>query len=424
MNVLVLGGGGREHAICWKLAQSPSLDRLYCAPGNPGTALHATNVEVDPADHGSLTSFAARANIDLVVVGPEDLLAGGVADALAAAGVRCLGPVAAASRIESSKSWANELMAEAGVPSAAFEVTDDPDSAFEILDRSNFPIVVKADGLAAGKGVTVAGSPEEARQAVQTMMIDRAFGDAGERVVIEECLVGQEVSAFALTGGKSLKMLPFARDFKRVNDNDEGPNTGSMGCYSPVAMVDPALADEIERTIMRPTLDALARRGTPYVGFLYAGLMITDDGPRVVEFNCRLGDPEAQVVLPLLDCDFAEVSLLAAESRLEEAQLHTADGAACCVVTASGGYPGKYTIGHPIEGIAEAEEIALVFHAGTAEQNGNLQTAGGRVLSVVGQGADLDGARQRAYEAIDKIAFANSHHRTDIAANDPERIFA
>ena len=424
MNVLVLGGGGREHALCWKLAQSPSLDRLYCAPGNPGTALHATNVEVDPADNGSLRTFATGAEIDLVVVGPEDLLANGVADALAGAGIRCLGPLAAAARIESSKSWANDLMVEAGVPTAAFEVADDPDSAFEILDRSTFPVVIKADGLALGKGVTVAQSPKEARQAVRSMMIDRDFGVAGDRVVIEECLFGQEVSAFALTDGKSLKMLPFARDFKRVYDNDEGPNTGSMGCYSPVAMVDPALAEEIEHTIMRPTLDALARRGAPYLGFLYAGLMITDGGPRVVEFNCRLGDPEAEAILPFLDCDFAEVALLAADGRLEEAQLRITGGAACCVVTASGGYPGKYTSGYPITGVAEAGEVALVFHAGTAERNRNLETAGGRVLWVVGQGANLDDARKRAYEAIGKITFTNSYHRTDIAATDPERILA
>ena len=424
MNVLVLGGGGREHALCWKLAQSPSLDRLYCAPGNPGTALHATNVEVDPADHESLTRFATSAEIDVVIVGPEDLLAGGVADALAAAGVKCLGPSAAAARIESSKSWANDLMAEAGIPSAAFEVADDPDSALEILDRSTFPIVVKADGLALGKGVTVARSLAEARQAVRSMMIERNFGGAGDRVVIEECLFGQEVSAFALTDGRSLKMLPFARDFKRVYDNDEGPNTGSMGCYSPVAMVDTALADEIEQIIMRPTLDALARRGAPYVGFLYAGLMITDSGPRVVEFNCRLGDPEAQAILPFLDCDFAEVALLAADSRLEEAQFQIGGGAVCCLVTASGGYPGKYTTGYPISGVDEAGELALLFHAGTAERNGNLLTAGGRVLWIAGQGANLRDARQRAYEAISKIAFKNSHHRTDIAATDPERILA
>ncbi len=424
MNVLVLGGGGREHAICWKLAQSPSLRRLYCAPGNPGTALHAASLEIDPANHESLTSFAIDAKIDVVIVGPEDLLAGGVADGLAAAGVRCLGPLAAAARIESSKSWANDLMVEAGVPTAAFEVADHPDLAFEILDRSIFPIVVKADGLALGKGVTVAQSPEEARQAVQSMMIDRDFGGAGERVVIEECLFGQEVSAFAITDGQSLTMLPFARDFKRIHDNDEGPNTGSMGCYSPVAMVDSTLADEIERTIMRPTLDALARRGAPYVGFLFAGLMVTDGGPRVIEFNCRLGDPEAQAILPLLDCDFAEVALLAAEGRLAEAQLQTADGAACCVVTASGGYPGKYTTGHRITGVAEAGEVALVFQAGTAERDGSLETAGGRVLSVVGRGANLGDARQRAYEAIGKITFNNSHYRTDIAATDPERILA
>ena len=422
MNVLVLGGGGREHSICWKLSQSRSVDNLFCAPGNPGTALHASNVGTDVADFESVANFATDSEIDVVIVGPEDLLANGVADALKEAGIRCLGPLAAAARIESSKAWAKNLMAEAGVPTAAFEVTDRADKAFEIVERSSFPIVVKADGLALGKGVTVAGSLAQARQAVQSLMVDRDFGDAGDSVIIEDCLFGQEVSAFAISDGRSLKMLPFARDFKRVFDNDDGPNTGSMGCYSPVAIVDPRLADEIETTIMRPTLDALARRGTPYVGFLYAGLMIGGDGPRVVEFNCRLGDPEAQAILPLLDCDFAEVALLAAEGRLDEAQLRIDEAASCCIVAASGGYPGKYRTGHRISGIAEANDVALVFQAGSAERDGILETSGGRVLSVVGRGKLLGEARNRAYEAIGKITFSGAHYRTDIAATDPERI--
>ena len=422
MNVLVLGGGGREHSICWKLSQSRSVDNLFCAPGNPGTALHASNVETDVADFDSVAKFATDAEIDVVIVGPEDLLANGVADALKEAGIRCLGPLAAAARIESSKAWAKNLMAEAGVPTAAFEVTDRADKAFEIVERSSFPVVVKADGLALGKGVTVAGSLAQARQAVQSLMVDRDFGDAGDSVIIEDCLFGQEVSAFAISDGRSLKMLPFARDFKRVFDNDDGPNTGSMGCYSPVAIVDPRLADEIETTIMQPTLDALARRGTPYVGFLYAGLMIGGDGPRVVEFNCRLGDPEAQAILPLLDCDFAEVALLAAEGRLDKAQLRIDEAASCCIVAASGGYPRKYRTGHRISGIAEANDVALVFQAGTAERDGILETSGGRVLSVVGRGKHLGEARTRAYEAIGKITFSGAHHRTDIAATDPERI--
>ncbi len=422
MNVLVLGGGGREHSICWKLSHSRSVDNLFCAPGNPGTAFHASNVETDVADFDSVANFATDAEIDVVIVGPEDLLANGVADALKEAGIRCLGPLAAAARIESSKAWAKNLMAEAGVPTAAFEVTDRADKAFEIVERSSFPVVVKADGLALGKGVTVAGSLAQARQAVQSLMVDRDFGDAGDSVIIEDCLFGQEVSAFAISDGRSLKMLPFARDFKRVFDDDDGPNTGSMGCYSPVAIVDPRLADEIETTIMRPTVDALARRGTPYVGFLYAGLMIGGDGPRVVEFNCRLGDPEAQAILPLLDCDFAEVALLAAEGRLDEAKLRIDEAASCCIVAASGGYPGKYRTGHRISGIAEANDVALVFQAGTAERDGILETSGGRVLSVVGRGKHLGEARTRAYEAIGKITFNGAHHRTDIAATDPERI--
>ena len=424
MNVLVLGGGGREHAIAWKVTQSPLVEEVYCAPGNPGTAQCAVNVELDLGDFDRIANFASDSRIDVLIVGPEDPLAAGLADALRSAGISCLGPVAAAARIESSKSWAKHLMAEAGVPTAHFEVAATAAEAMLILDRCSFPVVVKADGLAQGKGVTVAGSFDEAKQAVNLLMVDRVFGTAGDRVVIEDCLVGQEISAFAITDGDSLKMLPFARDFKRVFDADEGPNTGSMGCYSPVAIVDADLALEIERDVMRPVLETLARKNIPYVGFLYAGLMLTDDGPQVIEFNCRLGDPEAQVVLPLLDGDLAHLALLAAKGRLDEAEAGVKSGAACGIVAASGGYPGKYVTGHRIEGVPRAEDMALVFQAGTTVEDGLLCTAGGRVLAVVGEGDTLPDARRQAYAAMRKIDFEGIHYRTDIGAKDPERILA
>ena len=424
MNVLVLGGGGREHAIAWKVTQSPLVEEVYCAPGNPGTAQCAVNVDLDLGDFDRIANFASESRIDVVIVGPEDPLAAGLADSLRSAGISCLGPVSAAARIESSKSWAKHLMAEAGVPTAGFEVAATADEAIRILERCSFPVVVKADGLAQGKGVTVAGSFDEAKQAVRSLMVDRVFGPAGDRVVVEDFLVGQEVSAFAVTDGEWLKMLPFARDFKRVFDADEGLNTGSMGCYSPVAIVDADLALQIERDVMLPILDTLARKSLHYVGFLYAGLMITDDGPQVIEFNCRLGDPEAQVVLPLLDGDLAQLALLAANGRLHEAEAGVKGGAACGIVAASGGYPGKYVTGHGIEGLARAEETALVFHAGTAVEDGLLSTAGGRVLAVVGQGDTLPDARLQAYAAMSEIGFEGIHYRSDIGATDPERILA
>lgn len=422
VNLLVLGSGGREHAICWKLSQSPLVDKLYCTPGNPGTAAHAKPLKTDVWDFEGLVKVATALVIDLVIVGPEDLLAAGIADILNDAGIKCLGPVAAAARIESSKAWAKKLMTEARIPTAAFEVADHPEVALEIVERAEFPIVIKADGLALGKGVTVASSASQARQAIKSLMVDCEFGEAGKSLVIEECMVGEEFSAFAISDGQSLKMLPFARDFKRVFDNDEGPNTGSMGCYSPVGIVNPQLAEQVEDTIMTPTLAALRDRGTPYVGILYAGLMLTKEGPRVVEFNCRFGDPEAQAILPLMDCDLAELALRATEGTLSSTNIQITNEASCCVVAASGGYPGEYTIGHKIEGLAEAETFGLVFHAGTSQRRGILETAGGRVLSVVGRGANLRNAHIRAYKGISRIAFIDSHYRTDIGTIDSERM--
>lgn len=422
MRVLVVGGGGREHAIVWKLAQSPIVDEIFCAPGNPGTARLAENLSLRASDIQGLRDWSKSSGVELVIVGPEEPLAAGIADALQEDGIRCFGPSAAAARIESSKAWAKRLMVEAGIPTASFGTFEDAGAALEHLRRRPLPVVIKADGLTAGKGVTVAESRADAETAVRALMIDGEFGGAGRVTVIEDCLEGQELSAFALSDGRSLKMLPCARDFKRAYDGDAGPNTGSMGCYSPVGMADAGLIAEIEARVMRPALAALAEMGNAYVGFLYAGLMIADDGPRVLEFNCRLGDPEAQAILPLVDGDLAEACLLALEGQIEAAELGTGRGATCCVVMASGGYPGRYATGHAIGGLEDANSPALVFHAGTAERDGAIVTAGGRVLSVVGRGENLAAARRAAYDGVGRIEFKDAHYRTDIGALDPERI--
>lgn len=419
MRLLVLGGGGREHALVWKLSQSSTIDDLFCAPGNPGTATMATNVPINAADPIEVRTWAEHNAIDLVVVGPEDPLAAGVGDELREAGLLCLGPNKGAARIESSKVWAKNLMIESGVPTAAFEVFDDPESAIDYLARIEYPAVVKADGLALGKGVVVARGFDQAEAAVLAMMTDRRFGEAGTRILVEDCLVGQELSAFAITDGKTHLMLPFARDFKRLGDGDLGPNTGGMGSYSPVALQDDALRTVIEERIIQPTLQALAKSGHPYQGFLYAGLMITERGPEVIEFNCRLGDPETQAILPLLEGDLADAALLAAQGRLSEAHLGIASGSACCVVLASGGYPGEYEKGLPISGIDGVGPGALVFQAGTATDGDQLVTNGGRVLAVVGLGADLKESRANAYANIDTVVFDGAQHRADIAAHDP-----
>ncbi len=419
MRLLVLGGGGREHALVWKLAQSPAVDDLFCAPGNPGTATLATNVPLNAADPVEVRVWAEENAIDLVVVGPEDPLAAGVGDELRRAGLLCLGPDKGAARIESSKVWAKNLLADNGIPTGAFEVFDDSHSAIDYLAQIEYPAVVKADGLALGKGVVVAREFAEAEAAVEGMMTDRVFGAAGNTILVEECLFGQELSAFAITDGKNHLMLPFARDFKRVGDGDVGPNTGGMGCYSPVALQDDALRQEIEEVVMQPTLQALAASGNPYVGFLYAGLMITADGPQVIEFNCRLGDPETQAIMPLLNGDLADAALLAAQGRLTEAHLDIAASSATCVVLASGGYPGGYDTGCPISGVADVGEDALVFQAGTALNGEELVTNGGRVLAVVGLGDDVSASRAAAYANLEMVDFDGAQHRGDIAAHDP-----
>ncbi len=422
IRVLVLGGGGREHTLVWKLAQSATIDDLFCAPGNPGTMTLATNVELNTSDPEEVRNWAEANAIDLVVIGPEDPLAAGVGNELRTAGIPCLGPDKGAARIESSKVWAKRLMVESGVPTAAFEWFVDVDEAIDYLARIEYPAVVKADGLALGKGVVVARDFAAAEAAVRSMMIERVFGEAGEQILVEECLVGEELSAFAIADGQTYRMLPFARDFKSIGDGDLGPNTGGMGSYSPVPLPNEEFEQTIAESIFEPILRALADSGNPYQGFLYAGLILTAKGVKVIEFNARLGDPETQAILPLLGGDFADIAYLAASGRLAEVNLEIISDSTCCVVMASEGYPADYDTGFTIEGLRDVGKDVLVFQAGTALRDEKLVTSGGRVLAVVGLGDDLEHARLRAYESLETVFFEGAYYRADIGAGRPSGV--
>ncbi len=420
MRVLVIGGGGREHALAWALTRSPSVDDVVCAPGNPGIADVADVAEADAADPAAVTALARRVAADLVVIGPEKPLVAGVADALGAAGVAVFGPTAAAARLEGSKAFSKDVMAAAGVPTGAHWTGSDPDLAVDALDDFKPPYVVKADGLAAGKGVRICADRVEAEEAVRAAMVERAFGAAGEQVVLEEFLPGPEVSLFGLADGQVARALATAQDFKRALDGDAGPNTGGMGAYSPVDAVDDDLRDALAGDVLAPVVAELARRGAPYTGVLYAGLVMSPEGPRVLEFNARFGDPEAQVVLPRLSSDLGALLAACAHSDLASAPEPTWDERACVtVVLASGGYPGSYTTGVPIEGLDTAAKVpgALVFHAGTRVEDGQVVTAGGRVLTVSGLAPTVAQARATAYQAADAIWFEGQHRREDIAAD-------
>lgn len=427
MRVLVVGGGAREHAILWKLAQSPRSPRLFAAPGNAGTAALAENLPVAADDVDALAAAARDYAIDLTIVGPETPLVLGIADRFRAEGLRLFGPTAAAARIEGSKSFAKQLMRDAGVPTAPFAVFDDPAEARAYVRSRAAPIVVKADGLAAGKGVVVAQTQDEALAAVNAAMTDGAFGEAGRRVVIEDCLTGQEVSVFCFTDGAHATPLAAACDYKRVFDGDRGPNTGGMGGYSPPPWWDAALERRIRETCIEPVIRQLARQGAPYVGALYGGLMLTADGPAVIEFNARLGDPEAELILPRLETDLLDVVDAALDGGLPALDLRWSAACAVGVVLASGGYPGPYETGFPIAGLREAAESALVFHAGTANRDvaaprqpanpvGAVVSAGGRVLTLVGCAPTMDGARAKAYAAATAANFQGKQFRSDIAA--------
>ncbi|MFO7692511.1 MAG: phosphoribosylamine--glycine ligase [Vicinamibacterales bacterium] len=418
MRVLVIGAGAREHALCWKLRREPGVHALLCAPGNAGIARELPCLPLDASRPSDVVALAAREAIDLTVVGPEAPLTAGVVDAMTAAGHRACGPTQGAAAIESSKAFAKRLMAAHGIPTARHVTCASPADALEVLRQGRFglPVVIKADGLAAGKGVVVAEDAASAEAAVLDMMVNRRFGDAGTQVVVEEFLRGREASFFVVTDGVNARVLPSAEDHKRAFDGDRGPNTGGMGAFSPSPLVTEAMAGRILESIVFPTLRGLAAEGHPYRGFLYCGLMITPDGPKVIEFNARMGDPETQVVLPGLAEDLLPHLWNAAGGRVESGTFLARSDRHVGVVLASGGYPEKFETGKVIAGLEEAAAIrdTLVFHAGSAARDGEIVTAGGRVLTVVGGGADFTEARERAYEAVGRISFDAMHYRRDI----------
>ncbi|MEC9344160.1 MAG: phosphoribosylamine--glycine ligase [Pseudomonadota bacterium] len=414
MNILLIGSGGREHALAWKIVQSPHCDRLYCAPGNAGIARQAECVALDIADHAAIAVFCREHAIGLVVVGPEAPLVAGLVDDLEAAGIKAFGPSAQAAQLEGSKGFTKDLCAQFDIPTAAYRRFTDAAAARTYLEETGAPVVIKADGLAAGKGVTVAMTMEEAQAAVEHCF-DGAFGEAGAEVVIEAFLEGEEASLFALCDGRSAVLLGTAQDHKRVGDGDTGPNTGGMGAYSPAPILDQAMIDEVMTEIIVPTLAGMHARGHPFHGILYAGLMLTADGPQLIEYNVRFGDPECQVLMPRLQSDLVELMLAAIEGELLVHEPQWSRETALTVVMAAKGYPGSYAKGTPIGGIAAAEATgALVFHAGTGEKEGQLVATGGRVLDVTALGDSVTQAQRRAYAAVDAIDWPDGFCRRDI----------
>jgi phosphoribosylamine--glycine ligase len=423
MKVLIVGSGGREHALVWRLAQSPLVSQLYCAPGNAGTAAQAENVPIDGVDIPSLVTFAREQAVEFTIIGPELPLALGIVDAFRRAGLRVFGPVQQAAQLESSKAFAKALMTKYGIPTAPFRTFVDPIAAERFIDQRDVPLVVKADGLAAGKGAVVCQTRDEARRAIDRMMRAQVFGEAGSRVIIEDFLHGEEVSFFALTDGTSLVPMPVCQDHKAAYDNDEGSNTGGMGAYSPVSIFDAALRERVMEDIMRPAVRAMAVEGYPYRGVLYAGLMLVDRQPYVVEFNARFGDPEAQVLLMRLDGDVLPLLLATTDGTLDDRSCLCCEDAAVCVVMAARGYPEAYERGKAITGLERASQVpgVAVFHAGTAWRDGQLVTNGGRVLGVTARAADLHQAITRAYQAVAAIAWEGVHYRTDIGRKSLQR---
>jgi phosphoribosylamine--glycine ligase len=418
MKVLVIGGGGREHALVWKLSQSPKVKQLYCAPGNPGIAGIAQCVEIRPDDLSGLLSFAQTHKIDLTIVGPELPLTLGVVDQFQQSGLRVFGPTKAASMIEASKVYAKQFMMTYQIPTAKAQSFDSVEKAIAYAQQQQFPLVIKAEGLAAGKGVVIAQTLAEANTAIHRIMRSKVFGSAGDRIVIEEFLMGVEATVLIFTDGHGISLMPTSQDHKRLKDQDQGENTGGMGAYAPAPVVTPEIQDQVLRRIVKPTLQGLSKEGSPYKGILYVGLMICQDGPKVLEFNCRFGDPEAQVVLPLLDSDLVDVVEAVIEDRLDRLNVRWKTASAICVVLASAGYPGEPKTGIPIDGLDQAGQIeqVFVFHAGTALRRRKVVTNGGRVIGVTALGPDLRSARDRVYQAVDKIQFQGMQYRKDIGA--------
>lgn len=416
MKVLVVGSGGREHAICWKLAQSPKVDKLYCAPGNAGIGEIAELVSIGAMELDKLVDFTKNNGIDLTVIGMDDPLVAGVVDKFEAAGLRVFGPRANAAIIEGSKAFSKELMKKYNIPTARYETFDDYDKALEYVKAGSFPVVLKADGLALGKGVLICNSLEEAVEGLNTLMVDKKFGASGSKVVIEEFLTGPEVSVLSFCDGNTVVPMVSAQDHKRAYDNDQGLNTGGMGTFSPSRIYTEDIAKECMETIFKPTVAALNAEGRQFKGIIYFGLMLTKDGPKVIEYNARFGDPETQVILPRLKSDLCEIFEACIDGTLDKLNVEWYDNAACCVVLASGGYPESYTKGYEITGLEDVKsrDDIVVFHAGTALKDGKYVTNGGRVLGITGIGKDLDDAIRIAYEGVNIVTFENVHYRKDI----------
>ena len=416
MKVLIVGSGGREHAIAWSVAKSPKVDKIYCAPGNAGIAEFAECVNIKAMEFDKLVAFAKENAIDLTIIGMDDPLVGGVVDAFESEGLRVFGPRKNAAIIEGSKAFSKDLMKKYKIPTAAYENFTDPDEAIKYLETAKMPIVLKADGLALGKGVLICNTLEEAKEGVKTLMLDKQFGDAGNEIVIEEFMTGREVSVLAFCDGKTIKCMTSAQDHKRAKDGDQGLNTGGMGTFSPSPFYNDEVEAFCEKYVYQSTIDAMASEGRPFTGILFTGLMITEDGPKVLEYNARFGDPEAQVVLPRMKNDIIYVMEACIDGKLSDVELEFEDNAAVCVVLASDGYPEKYDKGFEIKGLDtfKDKDGYYVFHAGTKFDGDKIVTNGGRVLGVVAKGENLKAARANAYKATEWIDFANKYKRNDI----------
>ena len=416
MKILIVGSGGREHAIAWKVSQSPKAEKIYCAPGNAGIEEYAECVPIGAMEFEKLAAFAKEKEIDLTVVGMDDPLVGGIVDVFEKEGLRVFGPRKNAAVLEGSKAFSKDLMKKYGIPTAAYENFDDPDKALAYLETAEFPIVLKADGLALGKGVLICNTLEEAKDGVREIMLDKHFGAAGNRMVIEEFMTGREVSVLSFVDGKTIKCMTSAQDHKRALDGDQGLNTGGMGTFSPSPFYTPEIDEFCQKHIYQPTVDAMAAEGRPFKGVIFFGLMLTEKGPKVLEYNARFGDPEAQVVLPRMKNDIVDVFEACIDGTLDQIDLRFEDNAAVCVVLASGGYPVSYEKGFPIEGLEnlKGRDGVYVFHAGTRKENGRFVTNGGRVLGVTATGPDLKAARANAYEAVKQVTFEKAYCRSDI----------
>jgi phosphoribosylamine--glycine ligase len=418
MKIMVVGGGAREHTLAWKLSRSNRVKEIYVAPGNAGTVQIAKNLDISPTNLDALADAAKENKIDLVVVGPEAPLAAGIVDKLQSLGIPAFGPTKEAALIESSKVFAKRLMHKYGIPCAKDAVFSSFKEAEAYVKKQPVPVVIKADGLAAGKGAIVAQSMDEALKALSDIMERRVFGDAGNRVLVEECLIGRETSLLAFTDGKTVVPMVTARDYKRVLDKDMGPNTGGMGCYSPSKFLDKKAIDKAVKTVVEPVVKAMAKEGKPYKGVLYTGLMLTTEGPKVLEFNARFGDPETQVQLPLLKSDLVDIMMSVIEGSLSRTRVEWDSGACVGVVMASGGYPGNYEQGLPVSGLERVDPNIVLFHAGTKIDGGKIYTAGGRVLTVASAGKTIAEAREKVYLNLPRISFENCHYRKDIAAEE------